>query len=378
MKSICLFIYFMSFSFGCLCQMNINGKLLDRSVENKYIFLYVVHKFSEPGALLDSIPVSSDGSFNYSVPGNYIPGTLFKITGKTQKDVSEFPQNALLFIYEKKGSISMSIKSLSHLYLAEYKSESRTNISVSTLQKMQFPYFERVELFMKSKQGRDEREAFFADLEKFRASFIRHLQDFQDNEKSPLVNLPMLYFYCKVNYGQLNDSLSIAKFDHLELPATDLAESLKHEFEKQSINAFDKAISAYTLLDSNKNEFALPVLFKAKYTVVDLWASWCPPCRNENKNEVRGFIKKLSQLKEVDFVAISMDTDSEKWERAVKDDNIIWKSFLLKNEEKKVLPQILNGNGIPYYLIYDQNGKAVYGSRYHFHVYSYLQKINRL
>ena len=332
-------------------------------------------KFSDRGSLLDSISVSSDGYFEYSVPGDYIPGTLFKITGNALQEVFEFPENALFFTYEKRTSISISIKSLSQLYLSEYKSDSRANIFLSKLQELQLPYYDRVDRYMKGKQDPDERDTLFTDLEKFRSSFIRQLLNFHDDKSMPLVNLAVLYFYCNINFGQLNDSLAIAKFEHIELPATNLAESLKKEFGKQSLNAFDKAISTYVLLDANRNEIALPRLFKAKYTVVDLWASWCMPCRNENKNEVPGFIEKLTRLNDVDFISLSVDTDSAKWKRAMKDDNISWKTFLLKNEEKKVLPEILNGNGIPYYLIYNQQGKAIYGSRSNFQVYSYLQKL---
>ncbi len=375
MKTISLLACLMASSLIFKGQQQISGRIEEKSPTEKMLYLQMVRYATDPGILIDSISVAANGKFEYSVPGSFAPGTLFKISSSTPGNVFAFPENALLFIYDAKSSLDVLVKSFAHLYLFECTAGSSANLAISKLQKSQQSFFTIADNFLKSKRGPNEKDVLAEDITRFRSDYIQELQRFSKHGNTPAVNLAILYFYCNINFGQFNDSVSVEKFGHLDLPETSLAESLIKEFAALSVNAFEKAISAYTLLDSNKTETTLPAVFKSKYTVVDLWASWCSPCRNENRNNMPSFIKKLTYLKDVDFLAISVDQDAAKWMKAVKEDKITWKNFLLKNEKKAPLPPIMNGKGIPYYLVYNLDGRAVYGSANSFEILNYLQKL---
>lgn len=56
--------------------------------------------------------------------------------------------------------------------------------------------------------------------------------------------------------------------------------------------------------------------FKGKVVLVDFWASWCLPCRKANKSLVKLYDKYKS--KNFEIVGISIDTDKDKWLKAIK------------------------------------------------------------
>lgn len=62
--------------------------------------------------------------------------------------------------------------------------------------------------------------------------------------------------------------------------------------------------------------------FRGKYTLVDFWASWCVPCREENPN----IVKQYHAYKDKGFTVfgVSLDDNPGPWMRAIKDDGLVW------------------------------------------------------
>lgn len=62
--------------------------------------------------------------------------------------------------------------------------------------------------------------------------------------------------------------------------------------------------------------------YKGKYVLVDFWASWCAPCRQENPNVVRQY--GIYKSKGLNILGISLDVDKSKWQEAVNQDKLAW------------------------------------------------------
>ncbi|RZK73373.1 MAG: TlpA family protein disulfide reductase, partial [Pedobacter sp.] len=62
--------------------------------------------------------------------------------------------------------------------------------------------------------------------------------------------------------------------------------------------------------------------FKGKYVMIDFWASWCMPCRQENPN----LVKAYNAFKDKNFtvLGISLDKDPVAWKKAITADNLTW------------------------------------------------------
>lgn len=95
--------------------------------------------------------------------------------------------------------------------------------------------------------------------------------------------------------------------------------------------------------------------FKGKYTLIDFWASWCMPCRQENPNLVR--LYNAYHGKGFDILSVSFDDNPGSWMRAIEDDKLAWthvsdlkawSSPVVIDYRVKALPTsyILDPNGI--------------------------------
>jgi len=97
--------------------------------------------------------------------------------------------------------------------------------------------------------------------------------------------------------------------------------------------------------------------FKGKYLLLDFWASWCKPCREENPNVVAAY----NEFKDKNFtiLSISLDDDKESWKAAINADGLVWNhgSELMKWESPIV--KKYKFEGIPFNVLIDPAGKVI-------------------
>ena len=91
-----------------------------------------------------------------------------------------------------------------------------------------------------------------------------------------------------------------------------------------------------------------------KLTLVDFWASWCGPCRNENP-VVKAAYEQYHALG-FDVVGVSVDQDGDAWLEAVEEDQLPWTQ--VRDTEHKVSEDYLIYY-IPSNFLFDQNGTMV-------------------
>ena len=101
--------------------------------------------------------------------------------------------------------------------------------------------------------------------------------------------------------------------------------------------------------------------FKGKPLIINVWASWCAPCRAE-----MGSLERLAKQyngKEFNIIGVSTDDDNRAAAAFIKQSGVTFKNF---HDRKLLLENMLGANRIPLTILVDANGRVlqkVHGAR---------------
>lgn len=112
----------------------------------------------------------------------------------------------------------------------------------------------------------------------------------------------------------------------------------------------------FTLKDVTGKSVSLSS-FKGKYTLIEFWASWCAPCRQENPNIIKAY--NIYKSKGFEVLGVSLDDDKEDWQKAIKDDKLPWTHVSDLKGWQSTIATLYGVKFVPINFLLDKEGKII-------------------
>lgn len=96
---------------------------------------------------------------------------------------------------------------------------------------------------------------------------------------------------------------------------------------------------------------------RGKVVLVDFWASWCPPCRIENRHYVELYQKYRDAGFEI--LAVSVDQNEKAWRGAIAEDRATWRHLGDLTGWKTPLAAAYNVAALPASFLIDAEGRII-------------------
>lgn len=253
---------------------------------------------------------------NFTFTGNINSPEMFFLK------ISDREQPINFFVEASEILIKGHVDSLYNIYITGSNTQNILNNAGYQLKSFADEQQELYKQYQKARESGDE--ASMAEIsEKWNQMYIERNEKIKEIVAENSTNVIGPYLV-------VENLLHVLSFEELKSFTDNFDDSIKdskyvkmleERVETLSTVQIGKTAPDFTLNTPEGEPLSLSSL-KGKYLLIDFWASWCAPCRQENPNVV----KLYNDYKDKNFtiLGVSLDTEKENWTKAIEDDGLIW------------------------------------------------------
>ena len=130
--------------------------------------------------------------------------------------------------------------------------------------------------------------------------------------------------------------------------------SIKDRLAAMKVVSVGQKAPDFTMNDPDGKPVSLSSRIGSKLLLIDFWAAWCNPCRQENPNVVK--VYNEFHKKGFDILGVSLDQQKEDWVKAIADDKLTWTQVSDLKYWGNAAAKLYAVNSIPSNFLLDENG----------------------
>lgn len=153
--------------------------------------------------------------------------------------------------------------------------------------------------------------------------------------------------------GLMDEMVAIYKKKY---PKYELTRQLVNKVEVTRRIAIGAVAPSFQARDTEGHVVSLES-YRGKLTLIDFWASWCGPCRQESPTLVR--LYNAYHNKGLEILSVSIDTSEEKWKNAIRKDGYTWTNVSDLDGYGGATPALYAVTAIPNSFLVDEDGKIM-------------------
>jgi peroxiredoxin len=340
-----LFLGIILFSCTSKPHYTINGKIAG----SDSITFYLQKREAGKTISIDSA-VSRKGSF--TMKGGVIdyPQLIQLVAGNTRKRTSFYLENSDITI---KGSLDSLFKA----DVTGSRTEDEYKAFINSNKPLSDKYSKLVVKYQIASQAGDASTVATLEpqLDSIQVSMTNLQKNFVKTNPKSFVTPSILV---SLSYEMEADEIeSMVNGLDTSITALPQIKSLKERVSLMKTVSVGQKAPDFTLSDVNGNPVALSSKIGSKLLLIDFWAAWCNPCRQENPNVVKVFTE--FHKKGFDVFGVSLDQKKEAWVKAISDDKLAWTQVSDLQYWNNAAAKLYAVNSIPANFLLDETGKII-------------------
>ena len=296
-----------------------------------------------------STAVSKEGVFKMQGVVEY-PEQVQLVAGNTRSRASFYIENSEITITGKLDSLNNAI-------ITGSKTQDEYNSYLDLNKPLSDNYQSLVSSYQAARASNDT-----AQMRKIRDEAMTIEEEMTKLQKEFIKNNPASYLtpnlLRSISYEMSAEEIeaAVAALD-TNVAKMQIVKDLKTRAAAMKTVSVGQKAPDFTLNNVDGNPVSLSSKIGPKLLLVDFWAAWCGPCRQENPNVVK--VYNEFNKKGFDVFGVSLDQTKDAWVKAIADDKLTWTHVSDLQYWNSAAAKLYAVNSIPANFLLDETGTII-------------------